>query len=83
MDKIVKVIAGENADVTETLATLYGAFDVVRHGSRDEVKERFSFTMSPTGLKVRLGVRALDPEREPGASGDERIEEHHVHAKTK
>ena len=40
------------------LATLYGSFDVVRDGPGDAVRERFAFTMSPVGLRVRLGRRS-------------------------
>ena len=40
------------------LSTLYGAFDVEREGDGKEVHERFAFTMSPVGLKVRLHRRA-------------------------
>jgi cytochrome P450/nitrite reductase/ring-hydroxylating ferredoxin subunit len=39
------------------LATLYKNFDVVRDGAASDVKERFSFTMSPVGLRVRLRRR--------------------------
>jgi cytochrome P450/nitrite reductase/ring-hydroxylating ferredoxin subunit len=39
------------------LATLYKNFDVVREGPTSAVKENFSFTMSPIGLRVRLRRR--------------------------
>jgi cytochrome P450 len=39
------------------LATLYRNFDVERAGP-DEVRERFAFTMFPTGLRVRLRPRS-------------------------
>jgi hypothetical protein len=40
------------------LATIYKNFDVVRDGAAGDVKERFSFTMSPVGLRVRLRRRS-------------------------
>ncbi len=40
------------------LATLVKSFDVQRVGSADAVRERFAFTMSPQGLRVRLTPRA-------------------------
>ena len=39
------------------LATLYRNFDVEREGSAGDVREKFSFTMSPVGLRVRLRLR--------------------------
>jgi cytochrome P450 len=39
------------------LAMLYHSFDVERVGSSADVRERFAFTMSPEGLKVRLKNR--------------------------
>jgi cytochrome P450/nitrite reductase/ring-hydroxylating ferredoxin subunit len=39
------------------LAMLYRSFDVERIGAASDVTERFSFTMSPVGLKVRLTAR--------------------------
>src|SRR4029453_7413645 len=39
------------------LATLYRNFDVERHGRVSDVRELFSFTMSPVGLRVRLRAR--------------------------
>jgi cytochrome P450/nitrite reductase/ring-hydroxylating ferredoxin subunit len=39
------------------LATLYKNFNVVRDGAASDVKERFSFTMSPVGLRVLLRRR--------------------------
>jgi cytochrome P450/nitrite reductase/ring-hydroxylating ferredoxin subunit len=44
------------------LATLYASFDVDRIGPASAVTERFSFVMSPQGLRVRLRAR-------PGALG--------------
>jgi cytochrome P450/nitrite reductase/ring-hydroxylating ferredoxin subunit len=40
------------------LATLYRSFDVERVGEAAAVKERFSFTMAPVGLRVRIRPRA-------------------------
>jgi cytochrome P450 len=40
------------------LATLFHAFEVERIGPRDQVGERFAFTMAPRGLRVRLHRRA-------------------------
>jgi cytochrome P450 len=40
------------------LAALYGRFDVERDGDGAAVRERFAFTMSPDGLRVRLRPRA-------------------------
>jgi cytochrome P450/nitrite reductase/ring-hydroxylating ferredoxin subunit len=39
------------------LATLVKSFDVARVGSPADVRERFAFTMSPRGLRVRLTPR--------------------------
>ncbi len=39
------------------LATLYRNFDVERDGAASGVREQFSFTMSPVGLRVRLHAR--------------------------
>src|SRR4029453_17694639 len=39
------------------IATLYRNFDVERHGRAGHVREAFSFTMSPAGLRVRLRAR--------------------------
>lgn len=39
------------------LSMLYKTFDVERVGKAEEVKEKFAFTMAPTGLKVRLRRR--------------------------
>jgi hypothetical protein len=36
---------------------LYKSFDVERIGTSSEVVERFGFSMSPVGLKVRLKPR--------------------------
>jgi cytochrome P450 len=40
------------------LAMLYRCFDVTRVGRSEDVKELFAFTMSPTGLVVRLRGRS-------------------------
>jgi cytochrome P450 len=40
------------------LAMLYKNFDVSRVGAADDVSERYSFTVMPTDLKVRLTRRA-------------------------
>ncbi len=40
------------------LATLLGSFTPERVGTRDEVRERFAFTMGPEGLRVRLRRRS-------------------------
>jgi cytochrome P450/nitrite reductase/ring-hydroxylating ferredoxin subunit len=40
------------------LSMLYKNFEVERVGERGTVRERFAFTMSPVGLKVRLRRRA-------------------------
>jgi cytochrome P450/nitrite reductase/ring-hydroxylating ferredoxin subunit len=45
------------------LSMLYGRFDVIREGKAADVRERFAFTMHPTGLKVRLRRRATPTER--------------------
>ncbi len=39
------------------LATVYKTFDVARVGESATVRERFAFTMSPDGLRVRLNRR--------------------------
>jgi cytochrome P450 len=39
------------------LAALYGTFDVEREGESTAVRERYAFTMSPAGLRVRLRPR--------------------------
>ena len=39
------------------LATLFRNFDVERDGRAGDVREHFSFTMSPVGLRVRLRPR--------------------------
>jgi len=39
------------------LATLYRSFDVSRAVPASDVREEFSFTMMPAGLRVRLQVR--------------------------
>jgi len=40
------------------LATLFRSFAVERVGTREEVEERFAFTMGPRGLRVRLRERS-------------------------
>jgi cytochrome P450 len=40
------------------LATLVHGFAISRVGAREDVKERFAFTMGPRGLRVRLVPRA-------------------------
>lgn len=40
------------------LATLYASFDVERVGEASEVRERYSFTIEPENLRVRLRPRA-------------------------
>jgi len=40
------------------LATLYASFDVERVGESSDVRELLSFTMMPSGLRVRLHRRA-------------------------
>jgi hypothetical protein len=40
------------------LSILYKNFDVQRVGEVEGVRERFAFTMSPVGLKVRLHRRS-------------------------
>jgi cytochrome P450/nitrite reductase/ring-hydroxylating ferredoxin subunit len=44
-------------EMKTVLAMLYGNFEVERVGDPAEVGERLAFTMSPTGLKVRLRER--------------------------
>jgi len=39
------------------LAMLYKNFSVHRHGPASAVREVFAFTMSPTGLEVKLRLR--------------------------
>jgi cytochrome P450/nitrite reductase/ring-hydroxylating ferredoxin subunit len=39
------------------LATLYATFDVERVGPKEAVRERYSFTVAPEGLRVRLRRR--------------------------
>ena len=39
------------------LATVYQAFDVTRVGAADAVHEKFSFTVSPVGIRVRMHRR--------------------------
>jgi cytochrome P450/nitrite reductase/ring-hydroxylating ferredoxin subunit len=48
------------------LATLYRNFDVEREGSATDVREQFSFTMSPVGLWVRLRRRAQGDQGDRG-----------------
>ena len=40
------------------LALIYKSFTVTREGSADSVREAFAFTMSPSGLRIRLARRA-------------------------
>jgi hypothetical protein len=40
------------------LALIYKSFTVTREGSADTVREAFAFTMSPSGLRIRLARRA-------------------------
>jgi cytochrome P450 len=49
------------------LATLAGAFDLERVGAREQVSERFAFTMGPHGLRVRLRQRAGRAHDETGS----------------
>ena len=44
-------------EMNALLSMLYKAFDVERVGDPQAVSERFGFTMSPTGLQVRLHRR--------------------------
>jgi cytochrome P450/nitrite reductase/ring-hydroxylating ferredoxin subunit len=56
-----RICPGRTLALTEMkmlLAMLYGAFDVERVGEGAEVREAFSFTMAPVGLRVRLRPRA-------------------------
>jgi cytochrome P450 len=39
------------------LATLLASFDIERAGHAEDVRERFSFTMFPEGLRVVLRPR--------------------------
>jgi cytochrome P450/nitrite reductase/ring-hydroxylating ferredoxin subunit len=56
------------------LATLYASFDVERVGPRDDVREELSFTMKPTGLRLRLRPRrAGGGERAPLLPRDQEI----------
>ena len=48
------------------LATLYRNFDVERDGAASGVREQFSFTMSPVGLRVRLRRRAQGDRGDQG-----------------
>jgi len=50
------------------LSMLYRNFEVTRDGRSEDVEERFSFTMSPLGLRVRLTAR---PGRETVAEARE------------
>jgi cytochrome P450/nitrite reductase/ring-hydroxylating ferredoxin subunit len=45
-------------EIKTLLSMLYKTFDVERVGASSDVRERFGFTMSPAGLKVRLKPRA-------------------------
>jgi cytochrome P450/nitrite reductase/ring-hydroxylating ferredoxin subunit len=56
-----RICPGRTLALTEMkmlLAMLYGAFDVERVGDGEAVREAFSFTMSPVGLRVRLRRRS-------------------------
>jgi cytochrome P450 len=56
-----RICPGRTLALTEMkmlLAMLYGAFDVERAGDGSAVREAFSFSMSPVGLRVRLRSRA-------------------------
>ena len=48
------------------LATLFRNFDVERDGAASGVREQFSFTMSPVGLRVRLRRRAQGDRGDQG-----------------
>lgn len=43
------------------LAAIYGRFDVTRVGPREAVEERYSFTVMPEGLRVRISPRRPAP----------------------
>jgi cytochrome P450/nitrite reductase/ring-hydroxylating ferredoxin subunit len=45
-------------EIKTLVSMLYKTFDVERVGASSDVRERFGFTMSPSGLKVRLKRRA-------------------------
>ena len=49
------------------LATLAGSFDLERAGAREQVSERFAFTMGPHGLRVRLRQRAKRAQHGAGS----------------
>jgi cytochrome P450 len=56
-----RICPGRSLALTEMkmlLAMLYGSFEVARVGDAAEVREQFSFTMSPVGLRVRLSPRS-------------------------
>ena len=44
-------------EIKTILSMLYKSFDVERIGTSSEVVERFGFSMSPVGLRVRLKPR--------------------------
>jgi cytochrome P450/nitrite reductase/ring-hydroxylating ferredoxin subunit len=48
-------------EIKTLLSMLYKNFDVERAGASSDVKERFGFTMSPAGLRVRLNPRRAAP----------------------
>ncbi len=48
-------------EIKTLLSMLYKNFDVERVGASSDVTERFGFTMSPAGLKVRLYARGGAP----------------------
>jgi hypothetical protein len=41
------------------VSLLYRNFDVERVGAEGAVRERFAFTLTPAGLRVRLRRRAM------------------------
>jgi cytochrome P450 len=41
-------------EMNVVLASIYRRFDLTREGPRDDVKELFAFSMSPTGLRVTV-----------------------------
>jgi cytochrome P450/nitrite reductase/ring-hydroxylating ferredoxin subunit len=56
-----RICPGRSLALTEMkmlLAMLYGSFEVARVGDAAGVREQFSFTMSPVGLRVRLSPRS-------------------------
>jgi cytochrome P450 len=45
-------------EIHAAVSTLMRNFDIEAVGDPSEVRERFAFTMSPTGLRVRLRARS-------------------------